>query len=129
MITRFIDGSGINSNYVNALKADNRDFLARFMLNGTEVNCGIKRIEYTTGSCGNSDQFSIGSVYGSSMTAEVLELVDDVKNQTLELQIGLYVDAISEWKWIRLGYFKIHTGTIIIFLPIHYHYGKAPYIP
>ena len=107
MITHFIDGSWINSNYVNALKADNRDFLARFMLNGTEVNCGIKRIEYTTGSCGNSDQFSIGSVYGSSMTAEVLELVDDVKNQTLELQIGLYVDAISEWKWIRLGYFKI----------------------
>lgn len=124
MITRFIDGTYIDSNYINALKDDNREFLARFMLNGTEVNCGIKRVEFTKGSCGNTDQFSIGSIFGSSMTAEVLDLTDDVKNQVLELQIGLYVEASSAWRWIKVGEYKITEVNKNIYGATLVGYGK-----
>ena len=105
MITTYIDGTSIGSDYANTVKSDTRDFLARFMLNGSEVNCDIQRVEFTTGSCADINQFTIGSVIGCSVNAEVLNLTDDVKNQVLDLQIGLLINSV--YKWIKVGQYKI----------------------
>lgn len=124
MITRFIDGAFIGQSYIDALKEDSRQFLARFMLNGSELSCGIKKVEFGKGSCGDTTQFSIGSIFGSSMTAEVLDLTDDVKNEILELQIGLYVESQSAWRWIKVGEYKIAEVNKNIYGSTLTGYGK-----
>lgn len=107
MITRFIDGSFIGQSYIDTLRSDNRDFLVKILMNNTELNCSIKRLEFTKGSVGDTSQFSIGNVIGNSMTAEVLDLTDDVKGQTLEIQVGLYVDNQGGYEYIKIGDFVV----------------------
>lgn len=123
MITNYIDGTSIGTDYDVAVKDDSRQFLARFMLNGTELDCGIKRVEFTTGSCADTNAFAIGSVIGCSMTAEVLNLNDDVKGSTLDLQIGLNVNDV--WKWIKVGQYKISEVKKTIHGATLVGYGKV----
>lgn len=108
MITTDIYGNTLSANYDNVVKGDNREFLVKIYKNGVQVNCGIKKLEITKGSVGDTAQFGIGSVISSSLTAEVLDLNTNLKNEKIEIQIGLLTDESNDtWEWIRLGYFTI----------------------
>ena len=108
MIATDINGNTLSANYDNVVKGDNREFLARILKNGVQVDCGIKRLEILKGSVGDTAQFGIGSVISNSLTAEVLDLNTNLKNEEIEIQIGLLTDESNDtWEWIRLGYFTI----------------------
>ena len=92
---------------------------AKLLVNGTELECSIDSIDITKGSCGSTYAFSVGSVVGSTLRAQVQELADDVKGQEVEVQIGLQV-AEETFEYITVGYFvvseapkDVYTTTII----------------
>lgn len=106
MIKVNINGQPLSSNYDTVVKDDNREFLAKLLLNGTEINCDIKRLEITKGSCGDTSHFSIGNIIGDSLIAEVYNLTDDIKGQKIEVQIGLETSP-NTWEYICIGRFII----------------------
>lgn len=105
MINKDINGTTLSQTYIDTVKSDNRDFLVRLMMNGIELSCGVKRCEITKGSVSDTTQFKIGSVIGSSVIVEVLDLNDDVKGETIEVQVGL--DVSGSTIWINVGQFII----------------------
>jgi len=108
MITTNISGGSLSANYGTTVKTEDRDFLVKILKNNVQVDCGIKRLEITKGSVGDTTQFGIGGVISSSMTAEVLDLNTNLKNEEVEIQVGLLTDESNDtWEWIRLGYFTI----------------------
>ena len=108
MITKNINGNNLNANYDDIVKSDNRDFLVKLLLNGTEINCGIKKLEITKGSCGDVSQFSVGNLFSSTLIAELLDLTDDLKNKEIEVQVGLLIDESNDtYEYITMGYFNI----------------------
>lgn len=108
MITKDINGNTLSQNYDDVIKSDSRKFLAKLLNNGTEIPCAIKRIEMTAGSCSDSSEFTVGSVVGYQLQAELSELTRDLKGEIIELQIGLLTDEENEtWEWIKMGEFVV----------------------
>lgn len=108
MITKDINGNTLTSSYDDAVKSDSRKFLAKLLRNGNEISCAIKRIEVTKGSCSDTSEFGVGSVIGYQMTAELMELTEDLKGKLVELQIGLLTDAETDtWDYISIGEFIV----------------------
>ena len=119
MITTNTNGQAISQTFIDALTDDNRVYDAKLLVNGTELECSIDSIDITKGSCGSTYAFSVGSVVGSTLRAQVQELADDVKGQEVEVQIGLQV-AEETFEYITVGYFvvseapkDVYTTTII----------------
>lgn len=119
MITTNTNGQAISQTFIDALTDDNRVYDAKLLVNGTELECSIDSIDITKGSCGSTYAFSVGSVVGSTLRAQVQELADDVKGQEVEVQIGLQV-AEDTFEYITVGYFvvseapkDVYTTTII----------------
>lgn len=96
----------INSSvdFGTAVRADNRDFLARLSVNGTPLNVDIAELTITKGSCGG-DEFGVGSVFSSMLTAEVRGLATNIKGSDIQVEIGLMVNGAYEY--ITLGYFTV----------------------
>lgn len=105
MITKNSSGSNLNANYEQTVTADSRSFLAKLFIDGTELDCGIASFEVTKGSCGSTTEFSVGNLISSSLTAEVKDLHDDVKNEIVEVRVGL--DISGTYEWVTVGFFKI----------------------
>lgn len=119
MITTNTNGQAISQTFIDALTDDNRVYGAKLLVNGTELECSIDSIDITKGSCGSTYAFSVGSVVGSTLRAQVQELATDVKGQEVEVQIGLQV-AEETFEYITVGYFvvseapkDVYTTTII----------------
>ena len=64
-------GNPISNEFVSALTNDNRTYRARILMDGSELECAITRLTITKGSCANEEAFTIGSVVGTMLTAEV----------------------------------------------------------
>ena len=102
MITVNSSGQALSADYSTALTDDNRQWLSKFSVNGTELDCSIVRWSLTKGSCGGSE-FEVGAVMSSTFTATVKGLTTNIKNQDIKVEIGLYIN--SDYEWITLGYF------------------------
>lgn len=108
MITKNINNQPLHSSYNSIIQSDNREILVKLIANGNELNCGIKRLEITKGACGDTTQFNVGSVVGSSFIAEVLDLTTDVKGETISIQIGLLIDEQNDtWEYLTIGTYTV----------------------
>jgi hypothetical protein len=120
MIDKYIDNTTIPATYTTTVQGDNRQFLAKLLINGTEISGDIVKIQVTKGSCGTLDGFSLGSVVSSTMVADIKNLATSVKGQTIECQIGLNISGT--YKYVTLGHFTVseakktlYTTTITAF--------------
>ena len=102
MITVYSDGTSISADFATALASDNREFLSRLSVNGTELDGAIVGWTLSKGSCGGTN-FDIGAVMSSTFTATLKDLTTNVKNEDIKVEIGLNVNG--SYKYITLGYF------------------------
>lgn len=102
MITKDINGN-VLINYDAYISADTRDFTVRILANGTLLDCAIKRMTITKGSCATQENFSIGNVIASTLNLELLEVSTSLEGKMLEVQVGLYTTA---YVYITVGMFK-----------------------
>lgn len=104
MITKNSSGANLSADYDTAVVTSPRKWQVSLFLNGTLLNCAIAKLEIKKGSCGSGESFSLGNVFSSMMTADLLELTTDIKGEDLEVRIGLET-APSTWEWITAGWF------------------------
>lgn len=105
MITKNSNGATLSAGFISALTDVNRTYDAKILCDGVEINGAIASITVTKGSCGSEDGFTIGSVVGSTLVAEIKNLTDAVKGKELEVQIGLLVE--SAYEYVTLGFFTV----------------------
>ena len=104
MITKNSSGGDLSTTYGGYVSDDSRQWQAGLFVNGVRVDCAIKRIEVTKGSCG-SENFGIGNVVSSALTATVMELTDNLTGQNVEVRVGLFTG--SDYEWVTLGFFDV----------------------
>ena len=102
MIAVNSSGQALSADYATTLAGDNRKFLSKLSVNGTELDGAIVNWTLTKGSCGGS-QFEVGVVMSSTFTATLTNLTTNVKNEDIKVEIGLEINGAYEW--ITLGYF------------------------
>ena len=124
MINLQSDGiTPITDSFKTAITGDNRQFLARLMLNGEELDCSIKRVTVTKGSCATQDEFTVGTVIGSTLNAELIGLTTGVKGRELRLDIGL--DVGNGYEWVSLGYFQVTESNKTAYTTSLTGYGRT----
>ena len=104
MITTNINGSAISQAFIDEIRSDSPNVVARLMYNGSILPCDIVDIEVSKGSCGD-DEFTIGSVIGDCMTATLKNLDTDIKGNVIDCQIGAFTGA--DYEYISLGLFTV----------------------
>lgn len=102
MITKDINNNNLSANYGTTVALPSRKWQTRIYSNGTLLNCSIKTLTITKGSCGSSEAFSIGNVISSMLTAELLDLSTDIKGREIKVEIGLDTGSLE---WICVGKF------------------------
>lgn len=102
MITVNSQGNPLPTEYATTVKDDERSWLARVSVNGTELSGDIISMTITKGSCGGSE-FEVGAVMSSVLTLSMSGLTTNVKNQDIKAEIGLEINGAYEY--ITLGYF------------------------
>ena len=105
MITKNSAGGNLSSAYATVIQEDSRDFLCKLYIGSMALNCSVTRWTITKGSVGSSTEFSVGNLISSCLTAEVKELSQNVKEQFVEVRVGLMVD--SDYEWVTIGEFFI----------------------
>jgi len=124
MINLQSDGiTPVTNAFKTAITGDNRQFLARLMLNSEELDCSIKRLTVTKGSCATQDEFNVGTVIGSTLNAELIGLTAGVKGRELRLDVGLEVDGSFEW--ITLGTFQVTESNKTAYTTTLTGYGRT----
>lgn len=104
MITKNSSGTSLSANYDTAVATAPRQWQVQLYVNSTLLSCGIKSLEITKGSCGSTENFAIGNVYSSMLTAELVKLTTDIKGEDIEVRVGLLTGA-STWEWVTVGWF------------------------
>ena len=102
MITKNSSGTSLSANYDTIVAEAPREWQAQLYVNSSLLSCSIKKIIITKGSCGSAESFSVGNVYSSMLTAELLELATDVKGEDIEVRIGLNTGSME---WVTVGWF------------------------
>ena len=51
-----------SQDYKNIVQSDDRQFLAKLLLNDAEILCDITQLTVTKGSCGTPEGFNVGAV-------------------------------------------------------------------
>ena len=122
MITKDSNGVTLTADYIAALTEDNRQYEAVLLDNGVALDCAISRMTVTKGSCGSEDGFTVGSIVGSTLTAEVKGLTTAVKGKEIEARIG--VDVGGAYTYVTLGYFTITEAPQTAYTTTLTGYGK-----
>ena len=104
MITTNTSGNPISAGFIDEIRSDSPNTIARLWYNGAELSCDIVSITVEKGSCG-SDPFMIGEVVGDMLKATVKNLSDIIKGETIECHIGAMVSG--SYEYISLGKFKV----------------------
>lgn len=86
------------------VKRFSRTFRARFLKDGTPIDCEIKKVAVYQGACG--DVFSPGSIFSSSIEAEIVTCNERIENEELLLQIGLLLENDTV-EYINKGYYTV----------------------
>ena len=102
MITVNSQGNPLSADYATIVKSDERSWLARVSVNGTELSGDILSMTITKGSCGGSE-FEVGAVMSSVLTLSMSELTTNVKGQDIKAEVGLEING--SYEYITLGYF------------------------
>ena len=123
MITKDSSGTALSASYISALTATDREYDAKLLYNGTEISCSIDKLTITKGSCGDANGFTIGSVVGSTLVANVRNLTDTVKSKELEVQIGLKVSG--SFVYVTMGYFTVAEIQQTVYSTTITAYGKV----
>jgi hypothetical protein len=122
MITKNSAGADLSTTYSGYVTADSRQWQAGLYVNGVQINCAIKRIEITKGCCG-SENFSIGNVVSSMLSADVMELSENLTGKVVEVRIGLFTGA--DYEWITLGFFTVDRCKGSTYSTVVTGYGKT----
>lgn len=123
MITKDINGNTLGADFVTALTASDREYNARLLYDGTELDCSVDKITITKGSCGSPDGFTIGSIVGSMLSAEVRGLSTAVKGKEIEAQVGLKVNG--SFVHLTLGYFTVSEAKQNVYATTITAYGAS----
>lgn len=123
MITKDINGNTLTADFISALTASDREYDARLLDDGTELDCSIDKITITKGSCGSPDGFTIGSIVGSTLSADVRGLSTAVKGKEIEAQIGLKVNG--SFVYLTLGYFTVSEAKQNVYATTITAYGAS----
>lgn len=123
MITKDINGNTLGADFISALTASDREYDARLLDDGTELDCSVDKITITKGSCGSADGFTIGSIVGSTLTADVRGLSTAVKGKEIEAQVGLKVNG--SFVYLTLGYFTVSEAKQNIYATTITAYGAS----
>lgn len=102
MITKDSGGTTLPAAYATTLTDDNRQWLSKLSVNGTELDGAIVRWSLVKGSSGGA-QFTCGAVMSSVITIIMRDLTTSVKDQDIKVEIALNVSG--SYKYITLGYF------------------------
>lgn len=103
MIKYNSNGSAITEDYNSVVREDNRDFLAKIVVDGTELTCAIQRITVEKGSCAAEDQFMVGDVISNKLEAILKGVESLMKGQNVEVRIGLLTG--EDYEWVTIGKF------------------------
>lgn len=123
MITKDINGNTLGADFITALTASDREYDARLLDDGTELDCSVDKITITKGSCGSADGFTIGSIVGSTLTADVRGLSTAVKGKEIEAQVGLKVNG--SFVYLTLGYFTVSEAKQNVYATTITAYGAS----
>ena len=104
MITKNISGNDISQSFIDEIRSDSPNTTVRLMLNGSQIPCDIVKTRVSKGSCGSAT-FCIGEVVGDMLTATVKNLSADLKDKTIEYQVGALVNG--SYEYISLGNFVV----------------------
>lgn len=92
-----------SANFITAVGEASRQFRAKLLKNGVELDCDIQKIRCYKGSC--ASELSIGCVYAPYIEATLMRCDVDLDGAELTYQIGLLVG--SSYEYITLGKFKV----------------------
>lgn len=123
MITKDINGNTLGADFITALTASDREYNARLLDDGTELDCSVDKITITKGSCGSPDGFTVGSIVGSTLSAEVRGLATAVKGKEIEAQVGLKVNG--SFVYLTLGYFTVSEAKQNVYATTITAYGAS----
>lgn len=123
MITKDINGNTLGADFITALTASDREYDARLLDDGTELDCSVDKITITKGSCGSADGFTIGSIVGSTLSADVRGLSTAVKGKEIEAQVGLKVNG--SFVYLTLGYFTVAEAKQNVYATTITAYGAS----
>jgi hypothetical protein len=123
MITKDINGNTLGADFISALTASDREYDARLLDDGTELDCSVDKITITKGSCGSPDGFTIGSIVGSTLSADVRGLSTAVKGKEIEAQVGLKVNG--SFVYLTLGYFTVSEAKQNVYATTITAYGAS----
>ena len=104
MITKNVNGENISQAFIDEIRSDSPNIIARLMLGGSELSCDIMNLQVTKGSCG-STELTIGNVIADMLTASVKNLEDTIKGEDIECHIGAWTG--EDYEFISLGAFTV----------------------
>lgn len=104
MITKNVNGNNISQAFIDEIRSDSPDVMARLMLNGSEIECDITNLQVFKGSCG-STTLTLGNVIADRLTASLKNLETYIKGTDIECHIGAWTG--SEYEYISLGVFTV----------------------
>lgn len=104
MITKNINGNDISQAFIDQIRSDSPNVIARLMLNGSQIDCDIVGISVEKGSCGD-DTFSLGNVFATKLTATLKNLTVSLKGQEIDYQVGAWTG--SDYEYINVCTVKV----------------------
>lgn len=121
MITKNSSGGNLSADYGTVIQSDSRNFLCALYIGNTQVNCAVAKWTITKGSVGSETEFSTGNLISSCFKAEVRELTQALKDQWVEVRIGLMVNS---YEWLTVGKFYITNVESTIYSSTITGYGR-----
>ena len=96
MITINAEGTAISQSFIDEIRSDSPNTIARLMVDGAELTADI--VEITAEKCSIGEEyFSLGDVIGTKLTATLKNVETPLKGRNIEFQIGAYTGAGYEF--------------------------------
>ncbi|MBR2503339.1 MAG: tail fiber domain-containing protein [Oscillospiraceae bacterium] len=97
----------------NAISANSRTFLSRFLCNGAEIGGDVRSVIINKGSCGDS-AFTPGAVFSSYIDVVIDNCSEALAGKELTYQIGVVLDE-NTTEWYDIGKFTVHKPSTNVY--------------
>lgn len=104
MITKNVNGNSISQAFIDEIRSDSPNIVAKLMMDGSEIECDITNLQVFKGSCG-SVTLTLGNVIADRLTASVKNLSVDVRKKDIECWIGAWTGG--DYEYISMGVFTV----------------------
>ena len=94
-----------SQDFITAVNGNPRNFKAKLYYNGSEVTCNIVSLTAKKGSQAG-DQFTVGSVFSSSIEITCGNLTNNLENEDIEVKIGV-LKSDSTYDYITYGKYTV----------------------